>query len=164
MARADRYWAATAIVLVAIIAAGGTVIWSRHTPSPEIEISLPAHPGEVRITGAVNNPGSYPVGVHDTLGSIIQAAGGTTGNADLDRLELSVPEATGPRSPQRIDINRAEAWLLQALPGIGETRAQAIIDYRGRNGPFHATAELTSVPGIDIGIYERIKDKITVAD
>lgn len=164
MPKANKYWAATIIVLLAVIIAGGAVIWSRYTPSQPIEISLPPHPDEIRITGAVNSPGSYPVSVHDTLGTIIQAAGGATSNADLNRLELSVPEGGNTHPPQKIDINRAEAWLLQALPGIGETRAQALIDYRNRNGPFHSTAELTKVQGIDTVTYEHIKDLITIAD
>jgi competence protein ComEA len=66
--------------------------------------------------------------------------------------------------PQKVNINRAEAWLLGALPGIGEVRAQAIIDYRQQNGPFRSTNELLKVAGIGTATYERIKDLITVAD
>jgi comEA protein len=66
--------------------------------------------------------------------------------------------------PQRIDINRAEAWLLEALPGIGPSKAQAIIDYRQQNGGFGHIAEITEVPGIGQDIYDDIKDKITVGD
>jgi len=54
--------------------------------------------------------------------------------------------------------------LLEALPGIGETRAQAIIDYRQQNGPFHNINELTKVEGIGIATYEKIKHLISVAD
>jgi competence protein ComEA len=39
-------------------------------------------------------------------------------------------------SPQQVDINRADSWLLAALPGIGEAKAQAIINYRALHGPF----------------------------
>jgi comEA protein len=66
--------------------------------------------------------------------------------------------------PQKIDINRAEAWLLEALPGIGPSKAQAIIDYRQQNGGFGHIAEITEVPGIGQDIYENIKDLITVGD
>jgi comEA protein len=66
--------------------------------------------------------------------------------------------------PQRIDINRAEAWLLEALPGIGPSKAQAIIDYRQQNGGFGHIAEITEVPGIGQDTYEKIKDFITVGD
>jgi len=50
------------------------------------------------------------------------------------------------------------------LPGIGEVRAQAIIDYRRQNGPFHNISELTKVEGIGTATYEQIKQLITVAD
>jgi comEA protein len=78
------------------------------------------------------------------------------------------PDATDGVSqanlPQKIDINRAEAWLLEALPGIGSAKAQAIIDYRQQNGGFGHIAEITEVPGIGQSIYDDIKDKITVGD
>ena len=65
---------------------------------------------------------------------------------------------------QKIDINRAEVWLLKALPGIGETLAQRIVDYRQKNGPFHNTKDLLKVTGIGNTTYEQIRDLITVAD
>jgi len=66
--------------------------------------------------------------------------------------------------PQKIDINRSEAWLLEALPGIGESKAQAIIAYRQQNGGFKHIIEITEVEGIGPAIYEEIKDLITVSD
>ncbi len=69
-----------------------------------------------------------------------------------------------PEAPQKIDINRAEAWLLEALPGIGPSKAQAIIDYRQQNGGFKNISEITRVEGIGPAIYEQIKDLITVGD
>jgi comEA protein len=86
-------------------------------------------------------------------------------------IEISLPPAPEPNSqpnppdqPQKIDINRAEAWLLEALPGIGESKAQAIIAYRQQNGGFHSITEITRVEGIGPAIYEEIKDLITVGD
>jgi comEA protein len=66
--------------------------------------------------------------------------------------------------PQKIDINRAEAWLLEALPGIGPSKAQAIIDYRQQNGGFSDISELLNVSGIGQDIYQKIKDLITVGE
>ena len=73
-------------------------------------------------------------------------------------------EVISETQPQKIDINRAEAWLLQALPGIGPGKAQAIIDYRQQNGGFSNIVEITEVPGIGDSIYEDIRDLITVGD
>jgi len=56
------------------------------------------------------------------------------------------------------------SWLLEALPGIGEVTAQAIMDYRSENGPFKRTEDLLKVTGIGPAIFEKIKDYITVSD
>jgi comEA protein len=76
----------------------------------------------------------------------------------------SSDEAFQVEQPQKVDINRAEAWLLEALPGIGETLAQRIIDYRQQNGAFRSISEITEVEGIGQSLYEQIKDLITVGD
>ncbi len=167
MTKINKYWALVIILLVAIIVTGRIIVWSRYSPSQPIEISLPLQPelqGKIYIDGAVTSPGFYPLKAGDSIENIIHAAGGTTSSADLSRLKLYVPELGEAYSPQRIDINRAEAWLLEALPGIGETRAQAIISYRQRNGPFQNISELTKVEGIGITTYAQIKHLITVAD
>jgi comEA protein len=85
-------------------------------------------------------------------------------------IEISLPTPTEPNEvnqqeqPQKIDINRAEAWLLEALPGIGPSKAQAIIDYRQQNGGFAHITEITRVEGIGPAIYDQIKDLITVGN
>jgi len=160
-------WTLVVLLLVAIIAAGSIVIWSRCSRSQAIEISIVPDrelQGEIYVGGEVNNPGFYPLEAGDSVADIIRAAGGTTDNADLNRLKLHVPEVQEGEPPQKININRAEAWLLEALPGIGEVRAKAIIDYRRQNGPFHNINELVEVEGIGTATYERIKHLITVAD
>jgi competence protein ComEA len=75
----------------------------------------------------------------------------------------ATPDNTCEReSPQKISINRADAWLLEALPGIGPALAQGIIDYREANGPFAMTGELKLVPGIGDATFDDIEDLITV--
>ncbi len=163
----NQYWALAAILLVAIIVIGGIVAWSRYSPGQPIEISTPPDqelPGSIYIGGAVTNPGFYPFMTGDSLEALIQAAGGTTGGADLGGLELYITGAGENQEPQKIDINRAEVWLLKALPGIGETLAQRIVDYRQQNGAFRNTAELLKVAGIGTATYQQIEHLITVAD
>jgi len=120
--------------------------------------------GEIYIGGAVSNPGFYPLIAGDGIEDIIQAAGGTIDGADLSELKLYITRSLEEQQPQKIDLNRAEAWLLQSLPGIGEVRAQSIIDYRQQNGRFHSIDELTKVEDVGVTIYERIEHLITVAD
>ena len=167
MTKLNKYWALITILLVVIIVIGNIIAWSRYSPSQPIQISIPSTqelPGEIYIGGAVNNPAFYPLKAGDSIPALIQAAGGTTSSADLSRLELYISQTGEEIQPQKIDLNRAEAWLLEALPGIGEVRAQAIIDYRRQNGPFRNISELTKVEGIGIATYEEIKHLITVAD
>jgi competence protein ComEA len=167
ISKPNKYWMLVIFLLIAIIATGSVIVWSRYSPSQPVEISTPPSQeleGEIYIGGAVTSPGFYPLKTGDSLGDIIQAAGGISSNADLGRLRLCIPGIGEEYQPQKIDINRAEAWLLQALPGIGEVRAQAIVDYRRQNGPFHNMNELIKVKGIGATTYEKIKHLITVAD
>jgi competence protein ComEA len=162
----NRYWALTIILLIAVIATGGILTWQKYHPPHPIEISLPPSPqfqGDVYIGGAVNNPGFYPLKAGDSIEALIQAAGGTS-NADIAQLRIYIPTVGEGKEPQKIDINRAEAWLLEALPGIGETLAQRIIDYRQQHGAFRSITEITNVQGIGPSTYDKIKPFITVAD
>ncbi len=163
----SKYWTLITILLVAIIAISSIVLWSRYSRSQSIEISMPTArelQGELYIGGAVSNPGFYSLKAGDTVEALIQAAGGTTDNADLDWLRLYIPQAGEGEQPQKIDLNRAEVWLLEALPGIGESRAQDIVDYREQNGPFRNITDITKVKGLGTATYEKIKHLITVAD
>ena len=167
MTKVNKYWTLIITLFVAIIIVGSIIAWSRYSPSQPIEISPPPPPqlqGEIYVGGAVINPGFYPLKTGDSVEDIIQAAGGATSSADLTVTKLYIPTAGEEHQPQKINLNRAEAWLLQALPGIGETLAQRIINYRQRNGPFHNINELTKVEGIGAATYDKIKHLITVAD
>jgi len=61
-----------------------------------------------------------------------------------------------------LNINTATAVQLEALPGIGPTKAQAIVEYRTQNGPFSSLAEIQNVSGIGPKTYEQIRSKIFV--
>ena len=62
----------------------------------------------------------------------------------------------------RININTATSEELQTLSGIGESKAQAIIDYRNTNGPFNSIEEIVNVSGISENLFAKIKEDITV--
>ena len=163
----NRSWGLLAVVLLAVTVGGGAVAWAGLRPGPPLEISLPAavpSRGDILIEGSVLKPGLYPYSGSDTIDDLIQAAGGATDEADPSRVELRVPAATPSPTAQLIDVNRAEDWLLEALPGIGEARAQAIVDHREREGPFRSIDELTHVTGIGDAVLDRIRSLITVSD
>jgi competence protein ComEA len=127
------------------------------------QTKLPARNGELYISGAVASPGIYPWQEGDTLQTLLFDAG-VEPDADLNHIEIHVPQAGQTASLQKIDINRAEPWLLEALPGIGEVLAQRIVDYRNENGPFRTVGDLLKVSGISQGTLDKIEDYITVSD
>jgi len=165
----NRRWTPLAISLLAIVVTAGILVWSRYSgkQATEIIISSPRpveQMGEVYIGGAVNNPGLYPLRADDSVAILVQAAGGTTTGIECDNVRLYIAEAGEKDSPQKVDINRAEAWLLEALPGIGSDRANAIVEYRNQHGPFRNNGELTKVSGIGTTIFRQIEPLVTVAE
>ena len=70
--------------------------------------------------------------------------------------------ATVEESDGRIDINTADAAQLVTIPGIGETRAAAILAYREKNGPFAKVEDIMQVSGIKSALFEKMKDYITI--
>jgi competence protein ComEA len=127
----------------------------------------------IDVAGAVRRPGLYRLRSGSRIDDAIAAAGGATGKAQLDTVNLAAPVADGeqvvvPRrgavgaaaaaaasaptagsSPSApLDLNSATLEQLESLPGIGPVTAQKILDYRQQHGAFHAVAELQGVPGI----------------
>ena len=62
----------------------------------------------------------------------------------------------------KVNINTSNKEKLETLPGIGETTAQKIIDYREANGKFKTIEDIKNVSGIGEAKFESLKDKITV--
>src|ERR1044071_4571554 len=62
-----------------------------------------------------------------------------------------------------VNVNTASKDELVSVKGIGEKRAQAIIDYRTKNGQFKAVDDLEKVPGIGPGLMKQIKPQVSVS-
>lgn len=164
----DKLWLMLILFLVTTIISGSIILAVRQAGSQPVEIvitppKIPHHQGQIHIGGAVTNPGYYSWKQEDTIQALLQSAGLKT-EADLNRIKIYVPQINETYPPQKININRAESWLLQALPEIGPVRAQAIIDYRTQKGPFLRPEDLLKVEGIGRLTYNRIKDLVTVDD
>lgn len=63
-----------------------------------------------------------------------------------------------------VNVNTATEEELIALPGIGEVRAAAIVEYRQEYGPFQAVEDLLLVPGIGEGILNQLMGLVTVEE
>ncbi|MBB5321866.1 ComEA family DNA-binding protein [Marinobacter oulmenensis] len=64
--------------------------------------------------------------------------------------------------PTPVNINTADIATLAQLDGIGESKAQAIIEYRESNGPFKSAEQLSDVKGIGARTLEKNAERITV--
>ena len=96
--KSGQHWTLITILLIAVIIISSIVIWIKYSPSQPVEVSIPMAQelqGRIYVSGAVSNPGFYPLKVGDTLEDLIQAAGGTTDSAGLSWLELYVPNKAG---------------------------------------------------------------------
>jgi comEA protein len=71
--------------------------------------------------------------------------------------------AAEPAQPAVIDLNSASAELLDTLPGIGPSKAAAIIAHREAHGPFQSIEEIMKVKGIGPATYEKLKPFIAVS-
>ncbi|OGR01600.1 MAG: hypothetical protein A2505_00635 [Deltaproteobacteria bacterium RIFOXYD12_FULL_55_16] len=62
-----------------------------------------------------------------------------------------------------VNINTATVQEISSLHGIGPAKAQAIVDYRQKNGPFKSAKDLDKVKGIGPMILKKLGGRITVA-
>jgi competence protein ComEA len=163
-------------VLVGLMAAG--VIWlTASRPRGEPVTLLPTSTQgmlTVYVSGAVATPGVYSLPDGSRVDAAIRAAGGFIPGAELEQINLAalledeqqidVPGIinTSHINAGRVNINTATVSELDALPGIGLTTAQAIVDYRLQHGSFQIIQDIKNVPGIGPATFERIKDYITV--
>ena len=87
-------------------------------------------------------------------------AGRSTAMTSLHQLPWEPPGVTAAREGL-VNVNTAGLDELMGLPGIGQVRAQAILDDREANGPFRYPEDLIRVKGIGEGILSGILDQIT---
>lgn len=90
--------------------------------------------------------------------SVIQENGSLSGGsgAGISRDGSSIS------SDGKVNINIASREELKTLNGIGDTRAESILSYREQNGPFQTIEDLMKVDGIKEGVFNKMKDSITV--
>ncbi len=143
------------------------------------------------VVGAVNKPDVYELPINSIVKDAIEKAGGPTEDADLvainlarkvkDGEEIIVPakqialsdssdpndsgnsaNAVGANINGKININIASAKELEALPGIGEVKSNAIVQYRKDYGLFRDIRDIMNVSGIGEITFENIKDLIVI--
>lgn len=145
----------------------------------------------VDVKGEVRDPGVYQLSNGARVMDAIESAGGLTNEADEDQLNLAlllsdqmvivVPNINqtleeeysmvnhfaneideDPHNELKININVADVAELTLLPGIGEKKAQAIIDYREENGSYQTIEDLMNVSGIGQKTFDKLSSMISV--
>ncbi|WP_246940538.1 helix-hairpin-helix domain-containing protein [Bacillus pinisoli] len=133
----------------------------------------------VDIKGEVMMPGVYEVDATSRVLDLIKLAGGFTANAEQNAINLAqklkdemviyvpaVGEETSLQVSEQedglININEADQSELETLPGIGPSKAAAIIAYREENGPFQSIDDLGNVSGIGEKSLEKLRDLIRI--
>ena len=137
----------------------------------------------VDIKGAVKNPGVYQMKVGDRVKDALDAAGGLTEEADSQKVNLAkrledqmviVVAKVGEEAEEipagatskeeakegKVNINTATVEELKTLKGVGEKKAEAIIEYRKKNGSFQTKEDLMKVRGIGKKLFESFQERI----
>lgn len=165
---------------------GLTLLLIRQPRQYLIQLLPPPTPGplSVHVAGAAERPGVYLLPRGSIAQDALNAAGGPTSGADLDRINLAadledgqrvyIPQITASGSStggdalpseinpeQMININTANASELELLPGIGPSLAKEIMDHRSANGLFNTADDLLAVSGIGPAKVGLIRDLIT---
>ena len=137
----------------------------------------------VDIKGEVKNPGVYQMKVGDRVKDALEAAGGLTEEADSQKVNLAkrledqmviVVPKVGEEAEEipagetrneatkegKVNINTATVEELKTLKGVGEKKAEAIIEYRKKNGSFQTKEDLMKVRGIGKKLFESFQERI----
>ena len=135
----------------------------------------------VYVCGEVRTPGVYELPEGSRITDAVEAAGGMTEGAagtylnlaetvsDGQKIEVpsvemaqTLEEAAAEDTSGLVNLNRATEAELMRLSGIGESKAKEIIRYRESKGGFQKPEDLMNIPGIKEGVFNKIRDQITV--
>jgi competence protein ComEA len=178
----ERYrWLIVAVFAVPLLSGIAYLVSNRlDNPQPlQIDTSSSV-PSDIRVyvTGAVQQPGVYPLQDGDRWIDALEAAGGAAPDADLNAVNLSrraqdedhvyVPPqgrssaVAGASQSPLVNINTADEAQLESLPGIGEVRARSIVQSRTSDGPFASIDDLLARNVITQSVFDDIAPLITV--
>ncbi|MBY0544925.1 MAG: ComEA family DNA-binding protein [Gammaproteobacteria bacterium] len=92
------------------------------------------------------------VGLSISTGAFAETVASKADSAPVASASLSAP----------VNVNTADVNMLETVKGLGPSKAQAIIDYRNKNGHYKTIQDVENVPGIGPKLLEKIQSQITV--
>ena len=131
----------------------------------------------VYICGAVQNEGVYEVPAGSRVYEVVQKAGGFTEEAATtyvnqaeivrDEERIYIPTQNEALELQvlddgKVNLNTATKEELMTIPGVGESKADSIVQYREEIGKFQTIEDIMNVSGIKEGLFQKIKDYIKI--
>jgi len=179
------------LALLGLILIGGGVFWWKSGGVEQDKIEIVTEEQSDKVTkiavdvgGAVEKPGVYEVEIGARIGEVLGLAGGLSGDADTEWVEMylnraeavkdgmkiyipSKSEILNPKSEilnksqnqnSKININQASQAELEELPGIGPVTAKKIIDGR----PYGRSEELQERKIVGQKVWEQIKESVSV--
>ncbi len=184
-----RLWVAVLILLAGLTGCRKkTAVYDSAAEEITTEVAETETTGEekvasiwVYVCGEVRDPGVYELPEGSRITDAVEAAGGMTGDAaetylnlaetlsDGQKIEVpsvemaeALEEAAAQDTSGLVNLNRATEAELMTLSGIGESKAKEIVRYRESRGGFQKPEDLMNIPGIKEGVYNKIRDQITV--
>lgn len=131
----------------------------------------------VYVCGAVVKEGVYELPKGSRVYEAVEQAGGFCENAASqqvnqaqvleDEMKIYIPtleevELSKTQDSGKINLNTATKDQLMTLPGVGESKANSIIEYREENGGFQKIEDIMEISGIKEGLFAQIKDYIVI--
>lgn len=181
-----------AAVAVALLLVGARAIRGEHGTEPSFaaesgggsggkSFSVSGASGDlvVDVTGAVQRPGVYRMPAGSRVNDAVTRAGGPTGRAELEAVNLAARLADGQQVvvPERlpggaalagaassedgpISLGTATAEQLEEIDGIGPVTAADIVDFRDEHGGLSSVEQLDQVPGIGPATMEALRERL----
>jgi competence protein ComEA len=163
---------------------GGEETYGSYSTSSEPSISVEEGGTDVvvDVTGAVRKPGVYRMPAGSRVNDAVKRAGGETGKAALDSINLAarladgqqvvvpeeVPGGGGVASPAGagetedgpISLSTATATELDTIDGIGPVTAEGIIKFREEHGGLSSVDQLDQISGIGPATMEALRERL----
>ena len=164
------------LIVAAVVIIGGIFVINPLVNGTTSETTEVSEKNSYTIEGEVALPGTYSLSSTVTLADLIDAAGGTTSNADelayFETAEISkgssyyiaskydASDVCNDTEITKVNVNLDSADVLVTVNGISTSVANSIVSYREENGIYNTIEDLMNVYGIGNATYRKIRNYV----